>query len=105
MIGGESNCTIFPQRHITEPQKDFPNKPVVIIAARVHPGESQASHCLEGIIRFLMSDDLRAYILRKHFQFLIVPMLNPDGVYYGYYRMDTNSINLNRYYVVCDSRQ
>jgi hypothetical protein len=32
-------------------------------------------------------------------------MLNPDGVYYGYYRMDTNSINLNRYYVVCDPRQ
>jgi murein tripeptide amidase MpaA len=52
-----------------------------------------------------MSKDLRAYILRKHFQFLIVPMLNPDGVYYGFYRMDTMANNLNRFYAVCDAKQ
>lgn len=37
VIGGESNGVLFPQRHLTEPIKDF-NKPVVIISARVHPG-------------------------------------------------------------------
>jgi cytosolic carboxypeptidase protein 5 len=37
--------------------------------------------------------------LRKHFVFKIVPMLNPDGVSRGYYRMDTKAYNLNRYYM------
>jgi hypothetical protein len=32
------------------------------------------------------------------FCFKIVPMLNPDGVYRGYYRLDTLANNLNRYY-------
>lgn len=31
--------------------------------------------------------------------FKIVPMLNPDGVSRGYYRLDTKAYNLNRYYV------
>jgi hypothetical protein len=26
-------------------------------------------------------------------------MLNPDGVYRGYYRLDTFAQNLNRYYI------
>ncbi len=32
------------------------DKKAIIITARVHPGETQASFCVEGLIRFLLSD-------------------------------------------------
>lgn len=58
----------------------------VIISAWVHPGESNASFIMEGIIEFLVSDDPNALRLRDKFVFKIVPMLNPDGVIIGNYR-------------------
>jgi hypothetical protein len=33
-----------------------------------------------GFLRFLISDDPRAALLRQQFVFKMVPMLNPDGV-------------------------
>lgn len=32
------------------------------------------------------------------FSFIVVPMMNPDGVYKGMYRMDSLGQNLNRFY-------
>jgi len=33
-----------------------------------------------GFLRFLISDDPRATLMRQQFVFKMVPMLNPDGV-------------------------
>ena len=43
-------------------------------------------------------NDERAALLRKYFVFMIVPMINPDGVSNGHFRMDSFNRNLNRYY-------
>lgn len=76
------------------------NKPVVLISARVHPGETPASFAMEGVIDFLTNKtDLRAYLLRKMFVFMLVPMINVDGVYHGHFRMDIFGKNLNRFYI------
>jgi len=45
---------------------------------------------------------MRAHLLRKYFVFVLVPMLNPDGVARGHCRMDYLNQNLNRYYSTPD---
>ena len=59
---------------------------LLFASARVHPGESNASWMMHGIIDFLTSDNAVAVTLRRRFLFRIVPMLNPDGVINGNYR-------------------
>jgi len=82
------------------PVKQFhQDKMIVFLSARVHPGETPSSYAMRGIIKFLLSTkDIRAQTLRDNFVFKIVPMINPDGVFQGYFRMDTLNQNLNRYY-------
>ena len=55
-------------------------KKAIIITARVHPGETQASFALEGMLNFLLSSHKKAVDLRKEYIIYVVPMLNPDGV-------------------------
>jgi hypothetical protein len=38
-------------------QDDIAERSAVVLSARVHPGESNASYIMEGIIDFLMSND------------------------------------------------
>ena len=65
--------------------KDNPisSRDYVVISARVHPGESNASWVMKGVIDYLTSDHLRADALRREFVFKLVPMLNPDGCIIG----------------------
>jgi len=79
----------------------FRNKKVIFLTSRVHPGETPGSHSLNGLLNLLVSDlqSEQAKTLRRHFVFKIIPMLNPDGVARGYYRLDTKAQNLNRFYV------
>jgi murein tripeptide amidase MpaA len=73
-------------------------RPAVILTSRVHPGESNASWVMEGLIDFLVGDEFAARDLRDKFVFKIVPMLNPDGVIVGNYRCSLSGFDLNRQY-------
>ena len=79
----------------------FSDKKYVFMSSRVHPGESPASHMLNGFLDYIFSDhskDSRVRLLLDNFVFVVVPMLNPDGVFRGHYRQDVNGNNLNRLY-------
>lgn len=90
---------LFPTNNANTRPVSFPNKKLVFISARVHPGEVPAQHTWKGIFNLLMDkNDLRAKELRRRYVFLMIPMLNPDGVFRGHFRMDQHGQNLNRYY-------
>ena len=87
---------------ITERCKDIEDnrtKPVIILSARIHPGESNSSFMMHGFINFLTSECEEAVKLRKSFVFKLVPMLNPDGVIHGNYRCSIAGTDLNRRYL------
>ncbi len=61
-----------------------------MLTSRVHPGESPGSYILNGLINLIIDiKSEQAKILRKNFVFKIIPTLNPDGISWGYYRLDT----------------
>ena len=80
----------------TDSFDELANKKSIIFTARVHPGESNGSYVIQGVLEFLLSNDPGAKNLRKNFIFKIVPMLNPDGVIRGNFRMNILGKDLNR---------
>ncbi|KAG7468180.1 hypothetical protein MATL_G00140060, partial [Megalops atlanticus] len=78
------------------------NRPYVVLTARVHPGESNASWVIKGTLEFLCSSDPVAEGLREAYIFKIVPMLNPDGVINGTHRCSLNGGDLNRQWMKPD---
>lgn len=72
------------------------DKKAIIITARVHPGETQASFAQEGMVNFLLSSHKKAVDLRKEFIIYVVPMLNPDGVIQGNHRTCLSGFDMNR---------
>ncbi|XP_013979912.2 cytosolic carboxypeptidase 4 [Salmo salar] len=78
------------------------NRPCVVLTARVHPGESNASWVMKGTLEFLCSSDPVAETLREAYIFKIIPMLNPDGVINGTHRCSLNGEDLNRQWMKPD---
>ncbi|KAL1130117.1 hypothetical protein AAG570_013056 [Ranatra chinensis] len=71
---------------------------VVVILARIHPGETPSSFVCQGIIDFLISNQPVAVLVREHLVFHIIPMVNPDGVFVGNYRCNSTGADLNRFW-------
>ncbi len=97
---GYSSVYQFPIQHIiiTSPNSTT-QQARIWIHARTHPGETPGNFMLEGLIDFLLSEDITAINMREKFIFHIVPMHNPDGVYTGNYRTNPHSINLEEAWI------
>ncbi|VDM21447.1 unnamed protein product [Hydatigera taeniaeformis] len=72
-------------------------RPYIIITARVHPGESNSSWVMRGLLDHLTDPcDPEMLRLRRTYVFKVVPSLNPDGVICGNHRCSMAARDLNR---------
>lgn len=81
------------------------HRKAVVLTCRIHPGESNSSFIMNGVIDYLISNDEKAEFLRNTFVFKIIPMLNPDGVIIGNYRCSIIGADLNRQWIGPSSKQ
>jgi hypothetical protein len=87
---------------VGRPQTDQGEHPVVWIVARQHAFEAGGSWSMEGLLRFLTSDDPEAENIRNKITFKLCPMLNPDGVAHGGTRFNARGVDLNRHWNTVD---
>ena len=73
-------------------------KPIIMVSARVHPGEPPASFLVEGLLRALLSQRNATTVQRllNIAEVHVVPMLNPDGVVVGNSRVSLGGVDMNR---------
>lgn len=92
---GGNECPILtlenPNSSIPQSKKDC-----ILLTARIHPGESNGSYVMHGLIDFLTSSHPAAELLLENHIVKIIPMTNIDGVIEGYYRIGLAGSDLNR---------
>eukprot|EP00798_Chlamydomonas_sp_ICE-L_P012689 gene12689-15921_t len=91
-----NTCDLLTITTPTEKPEVLARRRGIVISGRVHPGESNASWMMKGVLDFLTGPSLDAKLLRDNFIFKIMPMLNPDGVINGNYRCSLAGVDLNR---------
>jgi murein tripeptide amidase MpaA len=93
-----------PSLTITAPTSPLPaeDRAIVFVTGRIHPGESNGSFLVHGLIDFLLSDDPLAQYILEHTIVKCVPMINIDGVIAGYYRISLHKFDLNRMWTAPD---
>ncbi|CAB4062241.1 AGBL4 [Lepeophtheirus salmonis] len=69
---------------------------VIFIMGRQSASDSLSSFIIQGLIDFLTSSHSIAEALRKRLIFKIIPIMNPDGVFYGNSRTNAIGQDLNR---------
>jgi murein tripeptide amidase MpaA len=99
-----NDCEMVIVTNFASRAEDIAVRRAIIITSRVHPGESNASFIMHGILTYLVSEEPGAKYLRNNFVFKIVPMLNPDGVIVGNYRCSLSGQDLNRQWICPSSK-
>lgn len=50
-----NECDLLIVTNFTSSAEDIAQRPAVILTARVHPGESNASYMMEGLINYIVT--------------------------------------------------
>lgn len=71
-------------------------KPYVVWVGRQHPPEVTGALALIPFSEEVLNDSELSKRFLKHFNVLIIPMMNPDGVKAGHWRFNDGGMDLNR---------
>ena len=93
-LGGKE-CPLLTLESATSPIP-VPKRDCIVLTARIHPGESNGSYVIHGLIDFLISSNPAASYLLENNIIKIIPMVNIDGVVEGFYRIGLGGVDLNR---------
>ena len=64
--------------------------------ARQHPAEVVGSFLMEALMKSIFTQDSLILNLIQHFNIILFPMVNPDGVIHGNSRCNLAGLDLNR---------
>ena len=93
-VGYSVSNNIIPVLRFTQPSDK--NKDVVLILARQHPCETVGSFIAEKLMSQLMDKNKISSFLMGEFDWVVIPMVNPDGVIHGSSRCNMAGLDLNR---------
>ncbi len=68
----------------------------IVILGRQHPPEVTGALALFSFVEALLSDSELGQSYRENYNILVIPNINPDGVYAGNWRHNANGLDLNR---------
>ena len=91
--------------HITDRKVPDDEKKTILILALQHAGEDAGGFMVEGLIQFLLSEDEDAASARQRFNYFIVPMMNPDGIFNGTSRYNMEMEDLNNIWLNDEKQQ
>ena len=69
---------------------------LVVLLGRAHPPEVSGAVAMEAFVKEIAGLVARGDVNPTRFQFLVVPLLNPDGVARGHWRANRGGRDLNR---------
>ncbi|REL27292.1 zinc carboxypeptidase [Thalassotalea euphylliae] len=68
----------------------------LVLLGRMHPPELTGALALFPFVETLLADNALANEFRRQYNILLIPNINPDGVYAGNWRHNMNGVDLNR---------
>ena len=71
-------------------------KRLIVVLSRQHPPEVTGYMAMQEFIKTIMAPTSLANEFRKKYELVLIPMINPDGVYEGNWRHSVAGVDLNR---------
>jgi len=72
------------------------SKEWLVVLGRMHPPEVTGALALFPFVETLLANNLLAKKFREKYNLLVIPNINPDGVFMGNWRHNANGLDLNR---------
>lgn len=72
------------------------NKPTVCLIGRQHPPEVTGWFAQKEFVNYLLEDIALNQEFLSHFNLIVYPLLNPDGVDHGHWRHNLGGVDMNR---------